>query len=92
MANKIKIRIQTEKRHFNLPKMRLKTLIWFVRFGLWTTRFNDAVDQETRKMIKANRKELIRIIKVVIQELKPMKPFTLVEIQSKDTNVLIDIL
>ena len=92
MAKKIKIRIQSDKTHINLPKMRLTNIIWLVRFGLWTTRYNDSVDPQTRDMIKANRKEIIQILKVVIKELKPMKPFTLVEVQSKDANILIDIL
>jgi hypothetical protein len=92
MAKKIKIRIQTENKHINLPKMRLSHLVWLVRFGLWTTRFNDSVDKETRASIKANRKEVIKIIKMVIKELKPVKPFTLVEVESKDANILIDIL
>jgi hypothetical protein len=92
MAKKIKIRIQSEKTHINLPKMRLSTIIWLVRFGLWTTRFNDSVDPQTRELIKANRQEIIQILKVVIKALKPMKPFTLVEVQGKDANVLIDIL
>jgi len=92
MAKKIKIRIQSEKTHINLPKIRLKTLITLVRFGMWTTRYNDAVDPETRAAIKANRKEIIKILKVVIKELRPLPPFTLVEVQSKDANVLIDIL
>jgi len=35
---------------------------------------------------------IIKLIKIVIKELKPMEPFTLVEVQSKDANVLIDIL
>jgi hypothetical protein len=92
MAKKIKIRIQTENKHINLPKMRLSHLVWLVRFGLWTTRYNDSVDEETRASIKANRKEIIKIIKMVIKELKPVKPFTLVEVESKDANILIDIL
>jgi len=92
MAKKIKIRIQTEDKHINLPKMRLTHLVWMVRFGLWTTRFNDSVDQETRESIRTNRKEIIKIIKVLIKELKPMEPFTLVEVESKDSHVLIDIL
>jgi len=29
---------------------------------------------------------------LVIKELKPVKPFTLVEVESKDANILIDIL
>lgn len=92
MAKKIKIRIQDEHKHINLPKIRLRTLVWLVRFGLWTTRFNDSVDPETRESIKKNRKEIVKILKVVIKELKPMKPFTLVEVESKDSSVLIDIL
>lgn len=92
MAKKIKIRIQSEKTRINLPKIRLKTLVWLVRFGLWTTRYTDAVDPETRAAIKANRKEIIKILKAVIKELKPMPPFTLIEVESKDANVLIDIL
>jgi len=92
MAKKIKIRIQDQNKHINLPKIRLRTLVWLVRFGLWTTRFNDSVDPETRASIKKNRKEIIKILKVVIKELKPMEPFTLVEVESKDSSVLIDIL
>ena len=92
MAKKIKIRIQSEKTHINLPKMRLSDLVWLVRFRLWAIRFNDSVDEETRASIKANRKEIIKIIKIVIKELKPIKPFTLVVVGSKDANVLIDIL
>ncbi len=92
MAKKIKIRIQTEDRHINLPKMRLSHLVWLVRVGLWSTKFGDTVDPETRELIRTNKKEIIKLIKIVIKELKPMEPFTLVEIQSKDANVLIDIL
>jgi len=92
MAKKIKIRIQTEDRHINLPKMRLSHIVWFVRIGLWTTKYSDTVDPQTRELIRANKKEIIKLVKVVIKELKPMEPFTLVEVQSKDANVLIDIL
>jgi len=92
MAKKIKIRVQTEDKHINLPKIRFKTLIRLVRFGMWATRFNNAVDPETRADIKANRKEIIRILKIAAKELKSVPPFTLVEVNSKDANVLIDIL
>ncbi len=92
MAKKIKIRIETDTTKIRLPKMSLGLVVTLARFGLWATRFNKDMDPSTREMIRVNRKAIVKTLKAFVKGLKPLPPFTLVEVNSDHDHILIDIL
>jgi hypothetical protein len=91
MASKIKIMIKTEDKNINLPSVGFGLALTFVRFGLWTSKFVKDMDEDTQKYLKENKEVIIKMVKAIFTELKPMDPFTLVDIRSDSTNVLIEI-
>jgi hypothetical protein len=91
MASKIKIMIKTEDKNINLPSVGFGLALTFVRFGLWTSKFVKDMDEDTQKYLRENKDVIIKMVKAVFAELKTMDPFTLVEVRSDNTNVLIEI-
>lgn len=92
MAKKIKIRIETDTTKIRLPKLGLGTVVTLARIGLWATRFNKDLDASTRESIRVNRKVIVKTLKSFVKGLKPLPPFTLVEVNSDRDHILIDIL
>ncbi len=62
------------------------------RIGLWATRFNKDLDASTLENIRVNRKVIVKTLKSFVKGLKPLPPFTLVEVNSDRDHILIDIL
>ncbi|MBS3990501.1 MAG: hypothetical protein KGZ51_00385 [Erysipelothrix sp.] len=91
MSSKIKIIIKTEDKNINIPSIGFGLALTFVRFGLWTSKFVKDMDEDTQKYLKENKEVIIKMVKEIFSELKKMDPFTLVEIRSDKTNVLIEI-
>ena len=90
MKRKIKILIDAEGRKINLPKISFKTAIRFVRLGLWGTSFSK--DKEATEFIKANKDVIIQFLETMTIEMNDEEPFTLVDIQSKDAIIKIEII
>jgi hypothetical protein len=91
MSSKIKIIIKTEDKNINIPSIGFGLALTFVRFGLWTSKFVKDMDEDAQKYIKENKDVIIKLVKEIFSELKKMDPFTLVEIKSDKTNILIEI-
>ena len=91
MSSKIKIMIKTEDKNINIPSIGFGLALTFVRFGLWTSKFVKDMDDDTQKYFRENKDVIIKMVKEIFSELKKMEPFTLVEIKSDNTNVLIEI-
>jgi len=91
MSSKIKIIIKTEDKNINIPSIGFGLALTFVRFGLWTSKFVKDMDEDSQKYLKENKEVIIKMVKEIFSELKKMDPFTLVEIRSDKTNVLIEI-
>lgn len=91
MASKIKIMIKTEDKNINIPSIGFGLALTFVRFGLWSSSFVKDMDEDSQRYLKENKGVIIQLVKDVFAELKKMEPFTLVEIRSDSTNVLIEI-
>ena len=91
MANKIKVIIMTPEKKINLPKFSIATAIGFVRFGLWGSSFFTKQDPQLQTLIKDNKDVIIAFLKQCEKEIKQFDPFTLVEVKSEDTHILITI-
>ncbi len=91
MSSKIKIIIKTEDKNINIPSIGFGLALTFVRFGLWTSKFVKDMDEDSQKYLRENKDVIIKMVKEIFSELKKMDPFTLVEIRSDKTNVLIEI-
>lgn len=84
MAKRIKVRVQTEKMNINLPGIPI---------GLFPTVAIQALKAnlkgEDRELFLQNKDVLKQLFKEVARELKTYEPFTLVEVESEDTVILI---
>ena len=87
MAKKIKIKVHTEGKHFTLPGLPL----WMVP-GIANLALKHALKDEARTFYLDNREAIDTLIRRVIEEVKPMEPFVLVDVQSKDAVILVEIL
>lgn len=92
MAKKIKIIIKSEEKNINLPSIGFGVAMTFLRFGLWGSRFFKDMDPEARSVLEQNKGLILDLAKQLFKELKTMDPFTLVEVKSSDSYILIDIL
>lgn len=92
MAKKIKVIIETPEKNIRLPGIGVKTAIQFVKFGLWGTRFFKDSDEEMQQFLINNKELIIDFLETLAKDLKQYDPFTLVEIQSDDSHILIKIL
>ena len=91
MARKIKITIKSEDANINLPAVRFGCVVFLVRTALWGTRFIKTDKKESLERLRQNKKLIIKLIKEIFFELRTMDPFTLIEVNSKDAHVLINI-
>lgn len=92
MAKGLKLRIEAEGHHINLPRIPFGLALGFVRFGLWSSKYIKELDEEQQKFVLENKTVIINTIKSIIDELKTGDPFVLVEVVSDDANVLIEII
>ena len=92
MAKRIKIHIDTPERKIHLPSVGKTTAITFIRFGLWGSNFAKDMDPEVREWIRDNKEVIIDAVKDVFKILQDFEPFTLVEVESEDTHILIDVI
>ncbi len=91
MAKKIKVTILTPEKNIRLPKIGIKTATNFIRFGLWSTKFFKDSDEEMQQFLINNKEQIIDFLHLISKELKSYEPFTLVEVQSSDSHILIEV-
>lgn len=92
MAKKIKVLIQTPEKNIKLPGVGVKTAVRFIRFGLWGTKFFSESDEDFKDLIRDNKDLIISFLYAIAKDLKDLEPFTLVEVKSKDSYILINII
>jgi hypothetical protein len=92
MAKRIKIHIDTPDRKINLPSVGKTMAITFIRVGLWGSGFAKDMQPETREWIRDNKELIVDAVRNVFKILQDYEPFTLVEVESKDTHVLIEVM
>lgn len=90
MKRKIKIHIDADGKKIHLPKISFNTAIRFVKLGLWGTSFSK--DKEATEFILANKDSIIQFLETMAMELNDEEAFTLVDVQTKDAIIKIDIL
>jgi hypothetical protein len=92
MAKRIKIHIDTPDRKINLPSVGKTMAITFIRVGLWGSGFAKDMQPETREWIRDNKELIVDAVRNVFKILQDYEPFVLVEVESKDTHVLIEVM
>jgi hypothetical protein len=90
MKRKIKIHIDAEGKKIHLPKISFNTAIRFVKLGLWGTSFSK--DKEATEFIRANKDLIIQFLETMAMEMNDEEAFTLVDVQTKDAIIKIDII
>jgi hypothetical protein len=90
MKRKIKIHIDAEGKKIHLPKISFNTAIRFVKLGLWGTSFSK--DKEVTEFIRANKDLIIQFLETMAMEMSDEEAFTLVDVQTKDAIIKIDII
>ena len=90
MKRKIKIHIDAEGKKINLPKISFNTAIRFVKLGLWGSSFSK--DKEATKFIRENKEHIIQFLETMAMEMSDEEAFTLVDVQTKDAIIKIDII
>jgi len=90
MKRKITIHIDADGKKIHLPKISFNTAIRFVKLGLWGSGF--AKDQEMSNFIRNNKKIIIQFLENMAMEMNDEEPFTLVDVNTKDAIVKIDII
>lgn len=91
MARKIKVIITTPEKKINLPRFSVKTAIRFVRFGLWSSKFFTDSDEELQAFLVNNKEIMIDFLKAVEKELRYLEPFTVLELKSESSYILVNI-
>lgn len=92
MAKKIKVLVQTPEKNIKLPGVGIKTAVRFIRFGLWGTKFFLNSDEDFQKLMKDNKDLIIDFLYAIAKDLKDLEPFTLVEVKTKDSYILVNII
>jgi hypothetical protein len=92
MARKIKVLIETPEKNIKLPGVGVKTAVRFIRFGLWGTKFFKDSDEDFQQLIKDNKEQIIDFLYAIADDLENLEPFTLVEVKSSDSYILINII
>jgi hypothetical protein len=92
MAKRIKIHIDTPDRKIHLPSVGRTMAITFIRVGLWGSGFAKDMQPETREWIRDNKELIVDAVRNVFKILQDYEPFVLVEVESKDTHVLIEVM
>ena len=90
MKRKINIQIYKDAKKINLTKISFNTAIRFVKLGLWGTSFSK--DKEATEFIRANKDIIIQFLETMAMEINDEEAFTLVDVQTKDAVIKIDIL
>jgi hypothetical protein len=90
MKRKIKIHIDAEGKKIHLPKISFNTAIRFVKLGLWGTSFSK--DNEATEFIRTNKDIIIQFLETMAMEMNDEEAFTLVDVQTKDAIIKIDII
>ncbi|HET6785341.1 MAG TPA: hypothetical protein VFH18_04920 [Erysipelotrichaceae bacterium] len=90
MKRKIQIHIDTDEHKFHLPKVSFNNAIRLVKLGLWGSGFTK--DAELNKFIKDNKKLIIQFLETMAMELIDEEAFTLVDVNTKDAIIKIDII
>ncbi len=90
MKRKIRIFIDTEGKKINLPKISLNNAIRLVKIGMWGSGFTK--DKELNEFIQSNKKVIIQLLETMAMELDDEESFTLVDINTKDAIIKIDII
>lgn len=90
MQRKIQIHIDTDEHKFHLPKVSFNNAIRLVKLGLWGSGFTK--DVAMNKFIKENKKIIIQLLETMAMELIDEEAFTLVDINTKDAIIKIDII
>ena len=90
MKRKIKIHIDAEGTKIHLPKISFNTAIRFVKLGLWGTSFSK--DKEATEFIRVNKDLIIQFLETMAMEMNDEEAFTLVDVQTKDAIIKIDII
>lgn len=90
MKRKIRIHIDADGKKIHLPKISFNTAIRFVKLGLWGSGF--VKDQEMKEFIRANKKIIIQFLENMAMEMNDEEAFTLVDVNTKDAIVKIDII
>ena len=92
MAKRIRIHIDTPDKKIHLPSVGKTMAVTFIRFGFWGSGFAKDMEPEMREWIRDNKELVVDAVKDVFKILQDYEPFTLVEVESKDTHILIDII
>ena len=92
MAKKIKVTIQSPDTNLKLPGIGIKTAVRFVKVGLWGTRFFQNSDEQMQQLLINNKENIIDFLEAVAKDLRSYDPFTLLEVESKDSHIRIEIL
>ncbi len=90
MQRKIQIRIDTEDTHFHLPKVKVKTAMGLAKLALWGSNF--IKDEQTKHFVHENKHEIKRFLDLVATELNAEEPGVLVDVQSKDAIIKIELI
>lgn len=90
MIKKVKVRVTTGRKNINLPAIPISLLSFLVQTGIRWGKFTNDFDAEDKELIEqglAIASDILKHAKPILHELEP---FTLVEIESEDANVLIE--
>lgn len=90
MKRKIKIFIDADGKRIDLPKISFSTAIRFVKLGFWGTYFSK--DKEATKFIQENKKVIIHFLETMAMEMNDEEAFTLVDVQTKDAIIKVEII
>lgn len=90
MKRKIQIHIDTDEHKFHLPKVSFNNAIRLVKIGLWGSSFTKNVAMN--QFIKENKNTIIQLLETMAMELIDEEAFTLVDINTKDAIIKIDII
>lgn len=90
MKRKLKIHIDTDEMKFSLPKISFNSAIRLVKLGLLGTSLSK--NKELSEFLKTNKKIIIQFLETMAMEMNDEEAFTLVDVQTKDAIVKIDII
>ncbi|MEA5026193.1 MAG: hypothetical protein VB012_00895 [Erysipelotrichaceae bacterium] len=91
MKRKLKLFIRSADKQVNLPSVSIDTALFLLRLGLWQSMRFIKENPDIRQIMLDNRELLDQSLTQIMLVLKTCEPIILVEVQSHEDYVLIEL-
>jgi len=89
---KLKIIIETDGHQLKIPAISLNLAWLFIKSGVWQNNHYVRNKPEIKELLSTNKNLILNTTRQLMAELNDCEPFVIVEINSKDEYILIELI